>query len=281
MIKRLTIDKLLEWVLNDELPKGAHTMQNVVRTIERAALADKTSGSNYIRPELTVQLHEMTGCYLEGEAHPDSLIVAKALYRFGVSVSLPANWARRLLGHLADLDPLAINAARGVRPDVAALMINCAILKRPPILRLEHPRPCQTFRGGDRRRPKVLRLDVNGRLIDANVVHWKYGNDRWYGQPRSPLSWDDPSIICVAKERAEYTLWWHALMFLRSQLAGKLKEHGATPLTASATPWAEPPASAVRSRTVHKVAAQAAQRQPMLDQAKLVVAGSDTIQIAA
>jgi hypothetical protein len=176
---------------------------------------------------------------------------------------------------------LAINAARGVRPDVAALMINCAILKRPPNLRPEHPRPCQTFRGGDRRRPMVLRRDVDGRLIDANVVHWKYGNDRWYGEPRSPLSWNDPSIVCVAKERAEYTLWWHALMLLRSLLAGKLKEYEATPLTVSATPWTEAPAAAGRSRTVHKVAAHGARRQPMLDQAKLVVAGSDIIQIAA
>jgi hypothetical protein len=223
----------------------------------------------------------MTGCYLEGESHPDALIVAKALHRFGLSVSLPEDQVQSLLGHLAELDPLAIHAARGVRPDVAALMINCAILKRPPVLRLEHPRPCQTFRGGDRRRPRVLRRDVDGRLIDADVVHWKYGNARWYGEPRSPLRWDDPSITCVAKERAEYSLWWQALMLLRSHLAGKLKEHEATPLTVSATPWTEPPAFPVRSPTVHKVATQTTQRQLMLDQAKLAVAGSDLTQIAA
>ena len=281
MIKRVPIDRLLQWVLNDELPKGAHTMQNVVRTIERAALADKTSGTNYIRPELTVQLDKMTGCYLQGEPHPDALVVAKALYRFGVNVNLSENQARGLLGHLAELDPLAINAARGVRPDMAALMINCAVLKRPQILRLEHPRPCQTFRGGDRRRPRVLRLDVDDRLIDANVVHWNYGNARWRGEPRSPLSWDNPSIAHVAKERAEYTLWWRALMLLWSQLAGRLKEHDATPLSVAATPWAEPPSSETQSPTRLKVAAQTAQRQPMLDQVNPAVLSSHIAQIAA
>jgi hypothetical protein len=275
MIKRGPIDKLLQWALNDELPKGAHTMQNVVRIIERAALADKGSDIKFIRPALTVQLSKMTGYYLGGEPHPDALIVAKTLHRFSRRVSLSDKWARRLLGHLVALDSSAVNAARGVRPDVAALMINCAILKRPPILRLEHPRPCQTFRGGDQRRPSVLRLDIDGRLIDADVVHWKYGNARWYGEPRSPLSWDNPSIECVAKERAEYSLWWHALMLLQSQLVGKLKEHEATPLTISPAPWDEPPESAARLPTKQKAAAQAGQRQPMLGLAWLGQANGD------
>lgn len=246
-MKRVAIDKLLQWTLNDELPKGYHVFQNVVRIVERVAAEERASRKRYIPPELHVQLDKLNGCYLPGEPHPDAIAIGKKILRFGRHYSLTKKTASALLGQLAQLDPQSITAACGVRPDIAGLIYSCAILKRPPILRLDHPRPRPVFRGGDRRRIEARCRDAEGKLIPANVTHWSPKRpSSFYGEPRCPLSWEDPTIQTVAKQRAEYTIWWRALALLQRQLSGLLRDHEALPPGVPAEPWA---AGAAPTRT--------------------------------
>lgn len=239
-MKRVPVDKLLQWALNDELPKGHHVMEEVRRIIERASHAQRPGMRRRYIPANMLQ----TGSYLGGAPHGDALTIARVVQRFSVCIGLSSEASvRALLGPLADLERQAIQAALAVRPDVAALMISCAVLKRPPIVALEHPKPLPAYIGGDRRRINVLRLDPDGELVAANVAHWNA--ERWpaglYGEPRCPITWGDPKIKTVAEQRAEYTIWWRALTMLASQLAGKLKEHEAAPLDCAAMPWLAPP----------------------------------------
>jgi hypothetical protein len=244
-MNRVPVDKLLQWALNDELPKARHVMEDLRRIIERAAHADRPGISRrYIPPNML-----QTGFYLGGAPHRDAIAVARAVQRFGVCAGLSSEASvRALLGPLADLEPQSISAALAVRPDVAALMITCAVLKRPPVVSLEHPKPLPVYIGGDRRRISVLRLDPEGELVHANVTHWnvKTHPSCTYGEPRCPIEWGEPKIKTVADQRAEYTIWWRALNMLAGQLAGKLKERVAAPLDCSATPWLQPPPKVVR-----------------------------------
>jgi hypothetical protein len=243
-MKRVPIDKLLQWAINDELPKGHHVMQDVRRIIERAAEFDRPRAKRrYIPPA------RLTGGYVAGEPHPDALVIAQQLWHFSVCISLPNEAAARaLLGPLADLDPESIRVALGVRIDVAALMITCAALKRPPQLPIEHPKPRPVHPHGDRRRILVQRRDANDKLIPASAVHWNGARHpaSYYGEPRCPISWEDPTIPRVARRRAEYAIWWGKMTMLQRQLVGRLRQHEATPLECSLRPWLVPPASAPR-----------------------------------
>lgn len=243
-MKRVPIDKLLQWAINDELPKGHHVMQDVRRIIERAAEFDRPRAKRrYIPPG------KLTGGYLGGEPHPDALVIAQQLWHFSICISLPNEAAARaLLGPLADLDPESIHAALSVRVDAAALIITCAALKRPPQLPLEHPKPRPVHPHGDRRRIFVQRLDVNDKLIPASAVHWNGARHpaSLYGEPRCPISWEDPTIPWVARRRAEYAIWWGNMTMLQRQLVGRLGQHEATPLECSLRPWLVPPAPAPR-----------------------------------
>jgi hypothetical protein len=244
MTKRMTIDKLLEWVINDELRKGEHVMRDVRRIIEDIGEPDGPNPKRrYISPSL------LTGCYLGGEPHRDAWIIARHLQSFSVYFGLSnEGQARALLGPLADLEPRSIQAALAKRPNLAALMITCAVLKRPPHLNLDHPKPRPVCHGGDHRRLTVLRLDLpDGGLVPAYVRHWEAKRpDAWYGEPRCPISWEDPTIRLIAEQRAEYTIWWRMMGVLQGRLAGRLSEYEAAPLECSPSPWLAPPPAAPR-----------------------------------
>jgi hypothetical protein len=238
MIKHMTIDKLLEWVINDELRKGEHVMRDVRRIIEDVG---ERGGPHPARRYIPSSL--LTGCYLGGEPHRDAWMVARHLQRFSVCFGLSnERQARALLGPLADLEPRSIQAALAMRPNIAALMITCAALKRPPHLNLDRPKPRPVYRGGDRRRPTVLRLDLPGDgLVVAHVRHWEAKRpNACYGEPRCPISWEDPTIRLIAEQRAEYTIWWHMMAVLQGRLAGRLSEYEAEPLECSPSPWLAP-----------------------------------------
>jgi hypothetical protein len=130
-----------------------------------------------------------------------------------------------------------------VRPDVAALMITCAVLKRPPVVALEHPKPRPVHIGGDRRTVTVLmQSEDGGELVRCNYRHWnEQRHAGYYGEPRCPIAWGEPKIKTAAEQRAEYTIWWRALTMLANQLDGRLKEHEAAPPDCPAMPWLTPP----------------------------------------
>jgi hypothetical protein len=259
-MKRVPIDLLLQWALNDELPKGYLVFQKIVRIIARAAEHERATGQRYIPPELHVRLDKLDGHYLPGEPHADALAIAKELCRFERHFSFRKEAVCSIVGHLAHLDPQSIPAACNVRPDVAGLMITCATLKRPPILKLDHPKPRPVFRKGDRRRIDVKFYDVEGNLIPANVTHWSSSRpSSFYGEPRCPLSWEDPTIQTVAKQRAEYAIWWRAVEMLRLQLFDRLRDHEALRPDVPSEPWA---VEAATPRTPRILPAQASETRP-------------------
>jgi hypothetical protein len=263
-MKRVPIDKLLEWTLNDELPKGRHVLEDIRRILERV---DRPGPSRRTLPPSM-----LTGHYLRGEPHADAVTIARAMQRFSVCAGLSSEKrVRALLGPLADLEPSSIPAALAIRPDVAALMITCAVLKRPPHVPLTHPKPGKTFHAGDRRKPLVLREDVDGKLVVCNYHRWtEIKPAAFYGMPRSPITWSDPTIKVVAEQRAEYTIWWRALTMLQGQLAGRLKEYEAAPLTFSPTPWLM---SAPAPAPIHRATDRAPLKKLPLQPCRGIVAG--------
>ncbi|HEX4409952.1 MAG TPA: hypothetical protein VH206_14365 [Xanthobacteraceae bacterium] len=246
-MKRVEADKLLQWAVNDELPKGEHVMQDVARTIE------KHTKPGTGRKLLTIQLDKLTGCYLDGAPHPDALTIVKVLQRFDRSVGIPnEEAARALLGHFAQLDGRAVSAALGVRPNIAALLLRCAILKRRPVLNLNHPQPRPEYVGGDRRRPAVWRRDSTGEEVRAFADHWRPKERAAFaGKPYCSLVWDNPMITTIAEQRAEHFIWSKAISLLQRHLVGRLIDHEALPLTAAADPWSRAP---VAPPTIHKSA---------------------------
>ena len=104
-MKRVPVDKLLQWALNDELPKGHHVMEDVRRIIERASHAQRPGVSRRYIPANMLQ----TGSYLGGAPHKDALTIARVVQRFSVYIGLSSEASvRALLGPLADLEPQAI-----------------------------------------------------------------------------------------------------------------------------------------------------------------------------
>lgn len=257
-MKRVPVDKLLQWSFNDEMPKGHHVMTDIRKIIERAGDGRTGAARRYIPANML-----QTGSYIGGIPHKDAVTIARAVQRFSVCIGLASEAsARALLGPLADLEPQSITAALAVRPDVAALMITCAVLKRTPVVTLEHPKALPVYLGGDRRRISVLRLEPDGALVTAQVTHWHAAKHpaSLYGEPRCPLAWGEPKIKTVAEQRAEYTIWHRALNMLAVQIAGKLNDHEVAPLECSATPWLERPPKAAR---VHGERAAATEPLPL------------------
>lgn len=229
------IEKLLQWAINEELPKAKYAMRPIARIMEEdvGAWRDRIAFD-----QAYDQLNRLAPWYLEGEPHPDAVLIAKELFRFSNCISLPnEESARALLGPLADLDPLAITAALAVRPNAASLLLRYAVLSRRPELCLDQSQPSPVYRDGDRRRPMIVYLD-DGELIPANVSHWRE-KDRaaFYGEPRCLLSWENPTIKTIATQRAEYAIWHSMLRLLQSKLTGRLTEHEALVPSAPARPW--------------------------------------------
>lgn len=249
-MKQVAIDKLLQWAVNDELPKGSHVLNEVGRIIERLAAADRGGQTPY----RSVPREALNGCYLEGNPHPDAVLLGKTIHRMSVCYGLADEAsARALLGPLAEIDPKSIIAALSVRPDVGALLLSCAVLKRAPHLRLEHPKARPVYRGGDRRRITILRLDADGELVHATVNAWREKErGAFAGAPRCPIWWDDPTIETVALQRAEYTIWWRGMTLLAKEVAGKLRDHVALPLAHSPTPWLDG-ADNAQAGTLHRL----------------------------
>lgn len=249
-MKRIDVEALLQWAVNDELPKGQHVMANVVRTIEQAGKAKAGGMAQLVRQH---HFDDGGAVFVPGEPARDAVMIAKAVQRFEVSIGLHDEAAAHaLLGPLAALDPLAVPTALAMRVNVGALMLSCAVLKRRPLLRLEAPRPQRQYVEGDRRRSLVLRYNVDGELVIAPASRRSASDLRsemFYGEPRSPLKWDDPSVCTIAVQRTEYTIWWRALALLQTQLAGldpttgatlKVRDHEVLPLSAPAEPWHTP-----------------------------------------
>jgi hypothetical protein len=231
MKKRIDIEKLVQWAVNDELPKG----QSVTAT-GWDAIVPTSRISRYTKGGY--QMGDRSDVYLDGEPHYDAILIAQAIRKLDITVGLSdEHVARKLLGpELVTLDPNGVLAAMAVRPKLAALVYNRAVLKMPPPLDLRLPQPKPVMRGTNQH-PLVLRADPDGDLIEMGRAQWRakeQGN--LVGEPRCPIEWLDPTVELIAEQRAEYTLWWHALANLAADLRN-LTEHIAEAPHKDPMPW--------------------------------------------
>jgi hypothetical protein len=248
-MKSMDIELLLQWAVNDELPKGNHVENSVWRSIDKYmphnAPVDKFNAERArVAAVARARINQLSCIYVPGEPHPDAVLIGKAVKSLNYHAGIDDEKSiLALLGTLANIDRRdpqgrlpCVTVAMAVTPNVAGLLMTCAILKRRPFLSPTPPKPMPVRRTNGR--PLALREDVDGNLIEATVQHWR--ND-YVGSPRCPLEWGNPTIEDVAEERAEYAIWRRGLALLAKQLTRELANHIALPPAAEINPWSAPP----------------------------------------
>jgi hypothetical protein len=134
MKKIVDIELLLQWVINEELPKGQHLMKPAWKVVEEYAGA---------RARGVRETHAPTaGGVVSGEPHPDAIVVARILKgEFDRAVSLRSAFsndeeakqaARALVNDLVKIDPQCIDVALTAEQRLYALLLSSATLRRPP-----------------------------------------------------------------------------------------------------------------------------------------------------
>jgi hypothetical protein len=247
--KAIDIEKLIQWAINDELPKGQHVVTPAWNMIEKYA------GSVPLWKQMRKPPDAVGGGHTPGEPHPDACVVARVLRAFDVTYALHDETSVRLmLGHLVGLDPAVgghvpcVTAAMAVVPNLAALMIRCAVLRSPPPLDLRLPRPKPERRHN--RHPLIICLDVDGNEYEAPPVkNRRPSPSAFVGEPRCRLIWCDPTVEEIAEQRAEYTIWWRALAIFVDRLNALPVDKGLRDFAPcrpkrSAAPWATGPMEA-------------------------------------
>jgi hypothetical protein len=228
----MDIELLLQWAINNELPKGHHVMKPVWKIVEEHAGSRSGIG-------LRETLSPTAGGTVPGEPDPDATVVAKVLKGFDHRYGLSAPRAHGLVRDLVKIDHYCITAAT-VTHNLYALLVSCAISKRPPACDGRMPRPRPLKREGDR----VLWLeDSAGDLVAVDAKDWREGD--FSGAPRCPLIWDDPRPKDVAEQRATYTLWRMALTRFADKLNSlpldrRMKHHITVRPQRPERPWARP-----------------------------------------
>jgi hypothetical protein len=242
MKKTIDIEKLLQWAMREELPKGQAIGASSWDIVSQyAALGVRVDVS-----------HCGDGLgFLAGEPHPDAIIVADAVRkldedaRFNDRVEvLP------LFGDFAAIAGNAVDAILSASFNQQAIVISKAMQSSRPKWEFELPVPCQMFfealnaRRELRTYPIVHGLDAGGDLVmmkkNRGRAFKRDGEYNLTASPRSPLEWCDPSPLSIADARAEYVAWYLALVSLVDTLRGKLADHEAVRPSAAMMPWLAP-----------------------------------------
>lgn len=240
MKKSVDIEKLVQWALREELPKGRAVSTSAWDLISSyAALGTRVDTSRGSGDGLG---------FVAGEPHADAGVIAYAIEmlpsasRFDDRIEVEA-----LFGDLAAIAGDAIDAIMYATFNPRAIVLSKAILGSRPKWDFEHPTPYRMtlqFRdavGSLRERPRVVGTDADGAIVDLMPRRGKAAMVRGVYDlalsPRSPLQWGDPSLISIGHARAEYVAWHNALVRLATALAGSLADHAATMPSASRAPW--------------------------------------------
>src|SRR5581483_1955490 len=237
MKKRMTIEKLLQWAIREELPKGKSAAASLWDAITRYA---ETGG-------VRVDTGSPSGIGLvPGTPHPDAEIVAGAIRALNSRAAFDAEGCAALLCDYAFADAEAIAAVAGTPFNPQALIVRCAALGGGMEWDIGQPQPCRVTYPSNSK-PIIFGLTADGGLEELRLGR----NDRWYPlerEPRAHLHWSDPSFGQLLEARAEYAVWHGALLQLVELLAAAdLREHAALPPASPAAPWltGAPPEAAV------------------------------------
>ncbi|MBR2117684.1 MAG: hypothetical protein IJ935_03225 [Afipia sp.] len=239
MKKRIDIEKLLQWAMREELPKGkpvTASAWDVVMSYGQLGARIQTSGHGY----------DGFG-FVPGAPHEDAVIVADAVGKISDEARFEdADNVGKLFGDLVAIAEDAIASLLKAQFNPRAMIISKAIGGARPPWDFECPTPRQmkaTFRdsiGALRDRPVVYGTDAQGDTVMLMPNRGRaVARDGLYDfrmSPRSPLHWD-PSVLHIGHARAEYFAWHCALVTLANDLAGKLKEFEPTAPAVRAMPW--------------------------------------------
>ena len=180
-----------------------------------------------------------------GPPHPDALLVEAEVERLAEHAEQEIDMAEIDFGGIASLLPAhgAANAVRRALRMMPAIVARCAKLEQRPFwFSSTQPYPLRTASGT----PAVLRWEpqyaktVTGEEVEHEVlvpVEAKAKGEYPFGA-YSPLRYD-PDPQAMAEERAEYAVWWAAMVAIAAALTGRLTSHIVLAPGAAQRPWIE------------------------------------------
>lgn len=261
MKKQIDIEKLLQWAMREELPKGQRVAASPWDMITQfAALGVRVQTSGYCGDGFG---------FTPGAPHEDAITVAAAMKGIDTKATFkhladaaPLFTGLVLDGELIDARAIAGDAMRSIMLasfDPRSIVISNATMGTRPKWKFEHPTPHQMFsqernaRGELRAIALVHGVDSDGYEIAIKKNRGRKAMREAFDlsmTPRSPINWHDPSLLHIGECRAEYVAWHHALTRLALDLAGKLKEFEPMAPVAAALPWitGETPTSRIVAR---------------------------------
>jgi hypothetical protein len=251
----IDIEKLVQWTIREELPKGRSVSADIGFAIGRRPIRPGSIARSFGRTP-TVDAGSMG--YVPGEPCADARRVADAIGSLDTEVRLSdRSEALRLFGEFANIvadDALTAILSSTFNPQ--AIVVSNAAQGKRPNWRFDAPKPSQRFvptKG--RPRPLVYGIDTAGDLIELKRnegrARTRDGEYTTALLPRSPLEWCDPSPLAIAEARAEYVAWYRAMSTLALRLSGKLDAFEPMRPTVTAMPWVgattvDPPKAATR-----------------------------------
>jgi hypothetical protein len=240
--KTIGIEKLVQWAMREELPKGQSVSASPWQIVTQyCALGVRVDVSGY---------GDGLG-FLGGEPHADALIVAEAIR----ALDTRARFADRvevlpLFGDCAGIAGDAVGAIMGASFDQRAIVISHATMGTRPAWAFELPSPSQRFyeaqnaAGAVRRYPVVLGDDADAHVVmmqkNEGRARARDGEYTYAMSPRSPIEWCDPAPLSIAHARAQYVAWHAALSHLATVLAAALESFAPAPLALPLMPWLSP-----------------------------------------
>ncbi|MCK1367333.1 hypothetical protein [Bradyrhizobium sp. 62] len=236
----IDIEKLVQWAIREELPKGRPISADIGFAIGRRPILPGSIARSFDRrPTADI----WSRGYVPGEPCADAHRVADAIGSLDTEVRLSScSEALRLLGEFGSIAGDAVTAIMSSTFNPQAIVVNNAAQGKRPNWRFDAPSPKQRFvLTQGRPRPLVYGVDSAGDLIELKRnegrARKRDGEYMLTLSPRSPLEWCDPSLLAIAEARAEYVAWYCAINTLALRLAGNLDAFEPLRSAAAPTPW--------------------------------------------
>lgn len=244
MKKPIDIEKLLQWAMRDELPKGRPVSADIGASIA-TRLRRRAFGIAAGFSASRVREIDSLG-FVPGAPHEDAEIVADAIASLSERATIAtSDDARKLFGEVAPIAEQCVPALMSAIFNPRALIVMHALAGSRPRWEFDCPKPSRVFiqkkntRGQMRAVPLVEGFDADGCLVAvaASRTARSRGIYDLHCEPRSPLRWGEPDALEIGEARAEYFAWHHALGTLARDLAGRLKEYEPAPAIVRPFPW--------------------------------------------
>lgn len=244
MKKLIDIEKLLQWAMRDELPKGRPVSSDIGASIatrlrRRAFGIAASFSATRIRERDTLGI-------VPGSPHEDAERVADAVAalpdreKFSVRPD-----ARLMFGEWIGIAEHCIPALMSSIFNPQALIVAHSLVGTRPRWEFDQPSARAVLvdhvgvNGKNYPRALVEGVDDDGAIVALSQTNTErkkgvYNIDR---APRSPLHWTSPDLLAIGEARAEYVYWQAALVRLVADLAGKLQEFEPAAPIVRRYPW--------------------------------------------